>query len=231
MLKIAIYDMDRTITRTGTYTPFLLHMALARAPWRLLLSPLTLFGFVAYGLKLTGRKGLKTWNQRILLGSRPALEKLRPHIEEFAEKTIRSNSFAPALAQLEKDRNEGRMLVLATASYELYVHAIARRLDIPHVIGTQLETSDSGEVLPRIIGENCYDSAKLDRIKTWLNEQNLDRTDTHIRAYSDHVSDAPMLEFADEAVATTPSPAMHRLATARGWKIVDWSQGQTSSSA
>ncbi|MEO0440051.1 MAG: HAD-IB family hydrolase [Pseudomonadota bacterium] len=231
MQNLAIYDMDRTITRSGTYTPFLLHMALVRAPWRLLLAPLTLLGFAAYGLKLTGRKGLKTWNQRLLLGSSPALEKLQPHIEEFAEKTIRDNSFAPAIAQLESDRKEGRTLVLATASYELYVEVIARKLNIPHVIGTRLQTSETGEVLPRIIGENCYDSAKLDRIKIWLDEQSLDRAELHIRAYSDHVSDAPMLEFADEAVATTPSPALRKLATERGWKVVDWSQAQTSPSA
>ena len=36
----AIYDMDRTVTRRATYTPFLLHYALRRAPWRLLFIPL-----------------------------------------------------------------------------------------------------------------------------------------------------------------------------------------------
>ena len=50
----------------------------------------------------------------------------------------------------------------------------------------------------------------------------LEREDIHIRAYSDHVSDAPMLEFADEAIATTPSPALRKLAKQRGWEIVDW---------
>ncbi|SIN69053.1 HAD-superfamily subfamily IB hydrolase, TIGR01490 [Parasphingorhabdus marina DSM 22363] len=231
MQKLAIYDMDRTITRSGTYTPFLLQMVLARAPWRLLLAPFTLLGFAAYGLKLTGRKGLKTWNQRLLLGSSPSLEKLQPHIERFADRTLRDNSLASAISQLEEDRKEGRTLVLATASYELYVEAIARRLDIPHVIATRLKITESGAVLPRIIGENCYDSAKLERITAWLEEQGLNRTELHIRAYSDHVSDAPMLQFADEAVATTPSPALRRLATERGWKIVDWSQSQTSPSA
>ena len=39
MTDFAIYDMDRTVTRRATYTPFLLHCALRRAPWRLLLLP------------------------------------------------------------------------------------------------------------------------------------------------------------------------------------------------
>ena len=39
MTDLAIYDMDRTVTRHATYTPFLLHCAMRRAPWRLLLLP------------------------------------------------------------------------------------------------------------------------------------------------------------------------------------------------
>lgn len=223
MTKLAIYDMDRTITVRGTYTPFLFHMLFARAPWRLIFLPLLPFGFIGYGLKLISRKGLKTYNQRLLLGSKPSLAKLEPHIESYADKVMQKNSYAKAIAQVEADRAEGRKLVLATASYELYVNAIATRLGFDDVIATKLEIDEQGQVLPEIIGENCYDEAKLDRIKTFLDEQGLAREAIHIRAYSDHVSDAPMLEFADEAVATTPSAPLRQLAQKRGWKILDWS--------
>jgi HAD superfamily hydrolase (TIGR01490 family) len=222
MTKLAIYDMDRTITVRGTYTPFLFHMVFARAPWRLVFLPLLPFGFIGYGLKLVSRKGLKTYNQRLLLGSKPNVAKLEPHIERFADKVMRANSYAKAIAQLEADRAEGRKLVLATASYELYVNAIAKRLGIDDVIATRLKIDERGQVLPEIIGENCYDEAKLDRIKSFLDEQGLARKSVHIRAYSDHVSDAPMLDFADEAIATTPTPKLRALAKRRGWKIIDW---------
>ncbi len=222
MTKLAIYDMDRTITVRGTYTPFLFHMLFARAPWRLVFLPLLPFGFIGYGLKLVSRKGLKTYNQRLLLGSKPNVAKLQPHIESYADKVMRVNSYAKAIAQVEADRAEGRKLVLATASYELYVNAIAKRLGIDDVIATRLKIDERGQVLPEIIGENCYDEAKLDRIKSFLDEQGLTRESIHIRAYSDHVSDAPMLDFADEAVATTPTPKLRSLAKRRGWKIIDW---------
>ena len=39
-MDLAIYDMDRTVTRRATYTPFLIHAALALAPWRLVLMPI-----------------------------------------------------------------------------------------------------------------------------------------------------------------------------------------------
>lgn len=222
MQKISLYDMDRTITVRGTYTPFLFHMAFARAPWRLIFLPLLPFAFAAYGLKLISRGQLKTFNQRMLLGSGPKLSALQPHIERFADKVLQSNSHRKAIDQVEADRADGRILVLVTASYELYAEAIARRLGFDHLIGTQLTVDGEGRVLPQIIGENCYDDAKIVRIEALFAKQGWQRPDVHVRAYSDHVSDQAMLEFADEAIATTPTPKLRRLAETRGWKIVDW---------
>ena len=48
MTDLAIYDMDRTVTRRATYTPFLLHCALRRAPWRLLLCRSWSLSMLAY---------------------------------------------------------------------------------------------------------------------------------------------------------------------------------------
>ncbi|WP_417622525.1 HAD family hydrolase [Parasphingorhabdus sp.] len=222
MQKISLYDMDRTITVYGTYTPFLLHMIFARAPWRLIFLPILPFGFIAYGLKLISRGQLKTFNQRMLLGSAPRLSDLQPEIERFAEKIMRSNIHRKAIDQIEADRADGRTLVLVTASYELYVDAIVRHLDMDHVIGTRLEVDGDGRVRPHIIGENCYDDEKINRIEALFAEQGWRRAKSHVRAYSDHVSDRAMLEFADEAIATTPTPKLRRMAKMRGWKIVDW---------
>jgi len=67
MTDFAIYDMDRTITRHATYTPFLLHCAVKRAPWRLLLLPFVILSMLAYAAKLIDRGRLKEINQRLLL--------------------------------------------------------------------------------------------------------------------------------------------------------------------
>ena len=222
MQKISLYDMDRTITVRGTYTPFLFHMVFARAPWRLVFLPILPFGFIAYGLKLISRGRLKTFNQQLLLGNGPELSLLQPHIERFADKVLRSNRHKKAIEQVEADRAEGRKLVLVTASYDLYAEAIARRLGFDHLIGTQLVVDSKGRVLPQIIGENCYDDAKIGRIEALFASQGWQRSQSHVRAYSDHVSDQAMLEFADEAIATTPTPKLRHLAKQRGWKIVDW---------
>ena len=73
---LAIYDMDRTITRRATYTPFLMHAALRLAPWRLVLLPLTFASTLAYAAKLIDRARLKEINYTLLIGRGIAPERL-----------------------------------------------------------------------------------------------------------------------------------------------------------
>jgi len=221
-VRIAIYDMDKTITRRATYNNFLRHMALARAPWRLLLLPLILPALLLYLLKIWQRKQLKQFSQYILVGPRLPLDSAGKHLESHADGVLANNSYAEAIERIQAEKQQGYRHVLATASYRLYVQAIANRFAFDDVIGTELLQDSSGNVLPCIDGENCYCTAKLDLVRCWMKDTGLTREDCYIRAYSDHVSDAPLLEFADEAFATNPHPPLAQLAVERGWEIIDW---------
>jgi HAD superfamily hydrolase (TIGR01490 family) len=220
--KIAIYDMDKTITRRATYNGFLAHMALHRAPWRLLLLPLLPFGLLLYSLKLWERRRLKEFSQSLLIGRRVKRAEFASYLESHADLVVGTNVFPQLRDLVAQEKAAGYRHVVATASYRLYVDAIAHRLGFDDVIATELATDDSGHVLARIDGHNCYDAAKLDKVKAWMAGQGLAREDCHIRAYSDHVSDAPLLGFADEAFATNPHAPLAKLAAQRGWVVLDW---------
>jgi HAD superfamily hydrolase (TIGR01490 family) len=222
MNRIALYDMDRTITRRGTYAAFLTHMALATAPWRLALLPLVPLVMLAYILRWIDRARAKELNQALMMGRRVKRETIRHHVERYADRVIATNIRNEALEQIAADRAEGATLVIASASYRLYVEPIARRLGFDHVIATDHMTQGADYLRARIAGENCYDSAKLRMIHAWMLKEGIERADCHIRAYSDHVSDAPMLDFADEAFAANPHEPLRALAAARGWPILYW---------
>ncbi|MFB0875598.1 MULTISPECIES: HAD family hydrolase [unclassified Sphingobium] len=222
MQRLAIYDMDRTVTVHGTYTGFLLHVARHMAPWRLLLFPCVILAMLAYVLKLVTRQRLKEINQALMVGHNVERAKLMPHVESYADKVIATNLRQGAVAQIARDRADGCQLVLATASYRLYVEPIARRLGFDAVIATDHLSQDLRYVRAKIAGENCYDTGKLRMIKAWMAAEAIDRGSAHIRAYSDHVSDAPMLEFADVAFAANPHKPLAKLAAERGWARVDW---------
>ena len=220
MTDFAIYDMDRTVTRRATYTPFLIHCALRRAPWRLLLLPIVIGSMLAYAGKLIDRGRLKEINHRLLLGHKRHPHELKPLVESFAERTVATNIRPGARAAIARDKAEGRRVVMATASYRLYADAIGRLLGFDDVIGTGSIIGLDERVHARIDGENCYGPAKLRMVTDWLAKSGLKRG--HVRVYSDHASDAPVFEWADEAVAVNPHDRLARLAKERRWTVEDW---------
>ena len=222
MTELAIYDMDRTITRTGTFTPFMIHAAIRLAPWRLIFVPFAAMAMLAYVLKLIERKRLKELNQAMLLGRNVPVAKLAPIAESFAEKTMQLNVRQQALDSLAANRAAGRRLVLATASSRLWVEPIAAKLGMDDIVATSAIKGIDDYVSHKVDGENCYGPAKLRMIQAWMGVEQLDRSQCRIWFYSDHVSDVPVLEWSDEPVAANPHHDLREEAKKRGWTIVDW---------
>lgn len=220
MTDFAIYDMDRTVTRRATYTPFLLHCALRRAPWRLLLLPFVIASMIAYAVKLIDRARLKEINHHLLLGSKRHPAELKPLVESFAAATLANNVRPGARDAIARDKADGRHVVMATASYRFYAREIAERLGFDECIGTNSILGLDERVHAKIDGQNCYGPAKLAMVEEWLAKSGLERG--HVRFYSDHASDAPVFEWADEAVAVNPHDKLARLAQSRGWRVEDW---------
>lgn len=222
-MSISIYDMDRTITRGGTWTPWLRFWARREAPWRLVLVPMLGLAVLAYAAGWITRARLKEIGHRLMMGRRVARARLLAAADAYAAQVIETNVFPGALVQLAADKAEGRRLVLATASNEYYVRAIAARLGIEDVIATASRWDDD-HLHHRLGGDNCYGETKRVLVEAWLGREAL--TGEPLRFYSDHVSDQPVFELAvatgGEAVAANPSNALRQLARERGWRIVDW---------
>ncbi|MDQ3245719.1 MAG: HAD-IB family phosphatase [Pseudomonadota bacterium] len=222
MSDLAVYDMDRTVTRRATYTPFLIHCALRRAPWRLLFLPAVVLAMAAYVARLIERGRLKELSHSLLLGRSIHPGDLKPLVDSFAEVTVARNVRPGALKAIARDRAQGRRLVLATASYRLYASAIAERLGFDDVIATGSIIGLDEMVEARIDGENCYGDAKMRMIAGWVDKSGLLGRHGHVRFYSDHASDGPAFEWADEAVAVNPHRRLRQLAAERGWAVEDW---------
>jgi HAD superfamily hydrolase (TIGR01490 family) len=221
MQKISIYDMDKTITRTATFGPFLRYAVPRHQPWRIAMLPFVALTSFAYVAKLINRKRLKEINLGLMLGRRIESAALNRLSAGFAGHTLSKNMLPDALDRMASDRAEGRQIVIASASYAFYVSEIAQLLGVADVVATRATAKD-GKVSPAIDGENCYDTTKLRMIEEWMANQGILRTEAHVRFYSDHVSDAPCLRWADEAFATNPHAPLRKLAQAQGWQVFDW---------
>ena len=218
MQRIALYDLDRTVTRAPTFTPFLVHMAASGNPLRLLGLPLWILAMIGYKAKLYGRKPLKQFGLRMLVGRVVRSPALQPRIDAFVSRQIAHNIQPGALAQIAADRAAGVGLVLVTAAPEIYAEAMSAKLGFDAVIATRHLHCDNGNLLAAIAGENNYGAQKVARVAAWLDEQGLERGAVHLTAYTDHASDAPILDFADTGVLVGRYAKPQR-----GWAQVDWS--------
>lgn len=219
-MDVAIFDLDRTVTRFSTYTPFLLFAAFDRAPWRLLLFPVWILAMAGYVLGIYKRKDLKEIGFRLMIGRSIQADDLQDLSARFAQRVVRHNLLADAVARVEAERSNGALLMLATASPDFYAREIALLLGFDCVVATRQARLPDGDISFRINGQNCYGDAKREMIETACAEDDrLGRADG-FRFYSDSASDAPTLFWASAAVAVNPGSSLRKLASQNGWDVV-----------
>ena len=212
----AIFDLDRTLTRSGTWTRFVLRVN-GRRP--LFWLKLPWFGFlaVAYKLGLVSRKTVKEYGVSTLRwATRAHLEAMA---EAFAADEVPGGLRKQAMSVLSAHREAGTKLVLATASAELTAIPIARAMGFDHVIATKLEWDEKDRLTGRLDGENCYDEEKLRRVENDVATHGFSHP---ISFYSDHVSDLPVLLWADQGIVVNPHAKLRAAAAKEGLPIVDW---------
>lgn len=222
MERIAFYDMDKTVTRKATFMPFAYHVLRHHKPLRFVVIPLMIGAAAFYGFRFISRTRLKEINLALLLGrkiSSPELEKIS---SSFAQTMVAGNVLGGALRRIESDRADGYHIVMATASCRFYAADIAERVGIADVVATDNHTNSVGQILHLIDGENCYGEAKLRMVSDWLAQKGIARDTVNIRFYSDHVTDAPCLAWADEAFATNAHGPLSKLAQNKGWAQLNW---------
>ena len=221
--QVAVYDLDRTLTDSGSWAPFIRFWLAREAPWRVLLLPMVALGGVAYGMGWLTRGQIKSWSQRWLIGPRVTEARLQAAAEAFAAGFVADHALAPARAAIAVDAVAGRRVVIASASHGFYVRAIAARFGVADVVATEAVRA-GGAVTPVLDGENCYGAAKRAALERWLAQEGLAGAVVHFT--SDHHSDAPCFELALETGGTVlcanPSAKLAALAAERGWPVALW---------
>lgn len=122
---------------------------------------------------------------------------------------------ADALIQQHKD--QGDTLLVITATNYFIAEPIVAALGIQHLLATDPEVID-GHFTGNIVGEPCFQEGKIKRLELWLKEN--EHTYESLTFYSDSINDAPLLEYADSAIAVDPDEALAALAKEKSWPII-----------
>jgi HAD superfamily hydrolase (TIGR01490 family) len=146
----------------------------------------------------------------------------RAQVEEIVrdalEDLIDPYIYLEALDLMELHRAHGRTVFIVSSSPEEVVRPLAERLGDVDVIATRAEVVDG-----RYTGEiefYCYGENKAARLREMADEQGIDLAESY--AYSDSITDLPMLHVVGHPVAVNPDRDLRREAEKRGWQIRDF---------
>jgi HAD superfamily hydrolase (TIGR01490 family) len=126
--------------------------------------------------------------------------------------------YLEALDLMELHRAKGRKVFIVSSSPEEIVRPLAEHFGPVDVIATKAQIEDG-----RYTGElefYCYGLDKAAAIRGTAKEQGIDLSGSF--AYSDSITDLPMLEAVGNPVAVNADRDLRREAERRGWQVRDF---------
>jgi HAD superfamily hydrolase (TIGR01490 family) len=145
-----------------------------------------------------------------------ARDEIEALVTETVDQVVTPLVYAEALAVMEDHRGAGRRVVVISASPEEIVRPLCRHLGVSDVIATRAAVDDDG----RYTGElelYAYGPGKAEAMRAMAEEEGIDLDASY--AYSDSITDLPMLEAVGHPVAVNPDAALRLIAEQRGWEI------------
>ncbi|MBN2161265.1 MAG: HAD-IB family hydrolase [Spirochaetes bacterium] len=188
-MRLALFDLDGTITTRDTLADFLLQtFGLLRCAAGLLsVSPFLLL----YLLKLIPGGEAKEKVFRYFL-SGWGVDDFATAADRYARERMPAILRERAMDRIAWHRSRGDRMVVVSASAEEWVRSWCAREGM-ETIGTRLETRD-GRFTGRILGENCSGPEKARRIREKISLDDYE----YIYAYGNSGGDAEMLALAHE---------------------------------
>jgi HAD superfamily hydrolase (TIGR01490 family) len=218
-MEAAFFDLDKTvISRSST-------LALSR--------PLYRAGMVSRGQLLRGAYAQLVY---LLVGAdEDKMERLkegmlqltrgwdRSQVERLVEDVILDvidpYVYAEALDLMELHRSEGRRVYIVSSSPEEVVRPLARHFGVSGVIATRAAIGADG----RYTGElefYAYGEEKAEAVRAVAERSGIDLSRSF--AYTDSVTDLPLLETVGNPVAVNPDKELRKAAEEHGWPIRDF---------
>ena len=211
----AFFDLDKTlISRSSTLAfsrPFFEHGLISR-------SAMIRGAFAQAVFKRAGAGQVRMERIRIqasrLCRGWPA-EGVREIVRANLETIIVPHLYDEARALVAGHRAAGRDIIVVSASGHEVVDPIGALLGADTVIATQMVVADgiyTGDVAFYAFGE-----AKAAKIRELAAERGYALADCY--AYSDSITDLPMLEAVGHPTAVNPDRSLRRVAVRRGWPV------------
>lgn len=145
-------------------------------------------------------------------------DRLRFFAEELFEDVLRPAIYPGAFELIEKSRSLGLRQVVVTGALDLSVKPLMKHLGITDYVSNRLEFVNgyaTGRLLPPVLAA----ATKASWIRTFAEREGLSLSDSY--AYSDSISDLPMLSIVGHPAAVNPDMRLRQTALHHDWPILN----------
>ncbi|WP_374205686.1 HAD-IB family hydrolase [Crossiella sp. S99.2] len=147
------------------------------------------------------------------------VEQVRSIVDETLHDIVDPLVYAEATQLIGEHKQEGHDVVVVSASGAEIVAPIANMVGATHSVGTRMVVTEgrySGDV-----DFYCYGENKAVAVRELAEEHGYDLSASH--AYSDSITDLPLLEVVGHPTVVNPDRALRKLAAQRGWPVLTFS--------
>lgn len=145
-------------------------------------------------------------------------DRLRFFAEELFEGVLKPAIFPGAFELIEKSRSLGLRQVVVTGALDLSVIPLMKYLGITDYVTNRLEFVNgvaTGRLLPPVVAA----ATKASWIRTFAEREGLSLSDSY--AYTDSMSDLPMLSVVGHPAAINPDMRLRQTALHHDWPILN----------
>jgi phosphatidylglycerophosphatase C len=209
---VALFDLDGTLLAWDTQVLFCGHVVRREGWRRLLLLPWLLASPLA---PVLGAGRMK----RLFLAYAWGLQRSRLDelVREFVEDWFPGRCFPELLEEIDRQRQAGRRLILASASPEWWVEEAGRVLGFDLSLGTPVERVDRMPMFPELV--NHKGEAKVTRLRC-LGIAPEKGPIPESTGYSDSTADLPMLGICERVTVVNPGAKLEKIASENGWTVL-----------
>jgi HAD superfamily hydrolase (TIGR01490 family) len=215
-VEAAFFDLDKTVIATSSV------MALGGTLYRDgLISKRTIvrgiYAQVVYMLVGADENKMDRMREAMLTITRGWDQKrVKELVRETLDDVLTPIIYAEALDLIDEHHKAGRKTVIISSSPAETVEPIGEYLGVDDVIATRARIDNEG----RYTGElefYAYGPRKADAMREMAVAEGIDLAGSY--AYSDSITDLPMLELVGNPVAVNPDRELARIAREREWEV------------
>ena len=126
--------------------------------------------------------------------------------------------FPQMLEEVYAHQDAGRPTFIVSAAGNGVVEQLSHVLGMDGGIGTRYEVDEEGNFTGRLDGPFVYGAGKVEAMREFAAAHGIDLQESY--AYSDSLSDLPMLRAVGNPVAVNPDPPLAQIARAEGWQVM-----------